>query len=92
MNDSFFSSVIVCSENITLFYFQNDKWLYDNGIYDEDWLVWYFSGTMEDFSEKFDVVVLDRILFEITEWYYSGLNETSSLSEDWSDSVICIFF
>ena len=47
---------------------------------------------MEDFCEKFDVVVLDRILFEITEWYYSGLNETSSLSEDWSDSEICFFF
>ena len=47
---------------------------------------------MEDFCNKFTVVFLDRILFEITGWYDSALNETWSLSEDWSDSNICIFF
>ena len=37
---------------------------------------------MEDFCDKFTVVVLHRILFEITGWYDSALNETWSISKD----------
>lgn len=51
-------------------------------MYDDNWLVWYFNGMIEDYSDKFTVVVLDRILFEITGWYVSTLNETWSLLED----------
>ena len=45
---------------------------------------------MEYFSEKFTVVVLNRIFFKITGWHDSALNGTWSFSEDWSDSEICI--
>ena len=45
---------------------------------------------MEYFSEKFTVVVLNRIFFKITGWHDSALNGTWSLSKDWSDSEICI--
>ena len=58
--------------------------------YDEAWLVWYFNGMMEYFSEKFTLVVLNCILFKITGWHDSALNGTWSFSEDWSDSEICI--
>ena len=45
---------------------------------------------VKDFSEKITVVILDKILFEITGWYDSALNDTWSLSKYLSDSDICM--
>ena len=68
--------------NVTLFFFLRWRRTIRWWNYDEDWLVWYFKGMIEDFSDKFTVVVLDRILFEITGWYGSALNENWSLLGD----------
>ena len=45
---------------------------------------------IEDFSDTFTVVVLDRILFGIIDLYDSAMNETWSFFKDWM-LVIYVF-